>query len=179
MQCSSIGSLGGNPGAWAMSELANSLGPMNKDVKVIFPSKKNVMDSLDGILGGQCLPYNRQTHIKQEWLRDYLYQWKSDKWQRTRAIPHIKTYAQVSGSEAAFLLLTSSNLSKAAWGSLNKARGKLYIMSYEAGVLLLPKFVNGKESFDLSGEELILPYDLPETKYDNTDTPWFWNYLNE
>ena len=39
------------------------------------------------------------------------------------------------------MLLTSANLSKAAWGKLNKAKNKLHIMSYEAGVLLLPKFV--------------------------------------
>ena len=38
----------------------------------------------------------------------------------------------------AFLLLTSHNLSKAAWGTLQKGDTQLYIMHYELGVLLVP-----------------------------------------
>ena len=78
IQCSSIGSLGQTPTTWCTSELKQSLGSA-KDVQVIYPSKKNVMDSLDGLLGGGCLPYRKNVHEKQPWLRDYLYQWKSDK----------------------------------------------------------------------------------------------------
>ena len=52
MQCSSIGSLGQTPNAWCTGELADSLGPGNSEVKVVYPSKKNVFQSLDGILGG-------------------------------------------------------------------------------------------------------------------------------
>ena len=50
IQCSSIGSLGQTPSTWCTSELKQSLGSA-KDVQVIYPSKKNVMDSLDGLLG--------------------------------------------------------------------------------------------------------------------------------
>ena len=50
IQCSSIGSLGQTPTTWCTSELKQSLGSA-KDVQVIYPSKKNVMDSLDGLLG--------------------------------------------------------------------------------------------------------------------------------
>ena len=83
---------------------------------------------MNGALGGGCLPYRKNVHEKQPWLRDYLYQWKSDKWSRTRAMPHIKTYSQVQEKKAAYVLLTSANLSKAAWGKLNKAGDKLHIM---------------------------------------------------
>ena len=127
IQCSSIGSLGQTPTTWCTSELKQSLGSA-KDVQVIYPSKKNVMDSLDGLLGGGCLPYRKNVHEKQPWLRDYLYQWKCDKWSRTRAMPHIKTYSQVQDKKAAYALLTSANLSKAAWGKLNKDGDKLHIM---------------------------------------------------
>ena len=41
-----------------------------------------------------------------------------------------------------FFILTSSNLSKAAWGQLQKQGTQLFIRSYEAGILLLPKFVS-------------------------------------
>lgn len=111
MQCSSIGSLGQTPSAWAMSELSDSLGPNHADVKLIYPSKSNVFQSLDGIFGGGCLPYRRKVHEKQPWLRDYLHQWTSDKWFRTKAMPHIKTYAQIDGDKAAFVLLTSASKS--------------------------------------------------------------------
>lgn len=67
-------------------------------------------------------------------------------------MPHIKTYTRLlrstaseplstSGCEAQYLLLTSANLSKAAWGQAQKQGAQLFIRSYEAGVLLLPKFV--------------------------------------
>ena len=41
-------------------------------------------------------------------------------------------------SRIAFLVVTSHNLSKAAWGALQKNETQLYIMHYELGVLLLP-----------------------------------------
>ena len=63
IQCSSIGSLGQTPTTWCSSELKQSLGSA-KDVQVIYPSKKNVMDSLDGLLG--------TVHI----LRKHLYSTK-------------------------------------------------------------------------------------------------------
>ena len=179
IQCSSIGSLGQTPTAWAMGELSDSLAPNHKDVHVVYPSKKNVLDSVDGIFGGACLPYRRNVNIKQPWLRDYLCQWKSDKFSRTNVMPHIKTYAQVENDKANYVLLTSANLSKAAWGKLNKNRDKLNIMSYEAGVLLLPKFVNSEEYFDLKQDEFILPYDLPLKKYSDSDTPFFMDDLDE
>lgn len=72
-------------------------------------------------------------------------QWKCDSRHRTRAVPHIKTYCRVSPdlSQLAWFHLTSANMSKAAWGCKTKA-GANNILSYEAGVLFLPKFVVSK-----------------------------------
>ena len=39
---------------------------------------------------------------------------------RQRAMPHIKTYVRYRGQQLAWVLLASHNLSKAAWGSLQK-----------------------------------------------------------
>lgn len=48
-------------------------------------------------------------------------------------------YAECSrDARIAFLVLTSHNLSKAAWGTLQKGDTQLYIMHYELGVLLVP-----------------------------------------
>jgi hypothetical protein len=43
-----------------------------------------------------------------------------------------------------WFLLTSSNLSKAAWGSLVKSGSQLMIRSYELGVLFLPHLVRAQ-----------------------------------
>ena len=44
-----------------------------------------------------------------------------------------------SNAEIIWLLLTSSNLSKAAWGALQKKGKQLMIRSYELGVLTFPE----------------------------------------
>jgi tyrosyl-DNA phosphodiesterase-1 len=38
-------------------------------------------------------------------------------------------------------VLTSANLSKAAWGTNAKTGSSHYIMNYEAGVVFIPKFI--------------------------------------
>ncbi len=187
MQCSSIGSLGNNEALWFKGEFAQTLSTTTSstttasDVSVVYPSKSDVFQSHDGLLGGGCLPYSRRTHEKQIWLEKYFCRWRAHSTHRNRAMPHIKTYTRLSPdttSSSSFFLLTSANLSKAAWGSLNKAKDSLLVMSYEAGVIFLPEFVYGKEVFEL-GSEISLPYDVPLTPYTAADTPWFMDILRE
>lgn len=40
--------------------------------------------------------------------------------------------------QLAYFILASHNLSKAAWGQLQKGGQQLFVMSFELGVLLLP-----------------------------------------
>lgn len=68
-------------------------------------------------------------------------------------MPHIKSYCRVCIKDDKiaglyWFLVTSANLSKAAWGVSNKTTAgsltgdpPLRIMSYEAGVLFLPQFM--------------------------------------
>ena len=108
---------------------------------VVYPTEENIRTSSQGWGGGSCLPYNSNTHAKQPWLQRHLHEWRSGV--RSTAMPHIKSYTRLNedASAAQYLLLTSANLSKAAWGQLQKQGSQLFIRSYEAGVLLLPKFV--------------------------------------
>ena len=79
-------------------------------------------------------------------------------------------------STIVFLQLTSSNLSKAAWGSFNKDRTRLFIKSHEAGVLFLPKFTNGSKvlGYYRLGSDISLPFDFPLTPYDKrNDKPFY------
>lgn len=189
VQCSSIGSLGPAQTSWLRSDLGASLMATSKslsssttagDIAVIYPSKEDVFKSYDGVFGGGCLPYSRRTHEKQTWLESLLHRWKADSRQRTKAMPHIKTYARLSKDDdkLAFFILTSANLSKAAWGMSNKAKDSLQIQSYEAGVLFLPHFVVGEDYFQ-AGINFPLPYDLPLIKYDSSQSCWFMDYLQE
>ena len=53
-------------------------------------------------------------------------------------MPYLRMQRSGRGPRIAFLVMTSHNLSKAAWGTLQKNDTQLYIMHYELGVLLLP-----------------------------------------
>lgn len=59
-------------------------------------------------------------------------------------MPHIKSFARYSNdfSKLYWFLLTSANLSKAAWGKYEKNETQIYIMSYEIGVLFLPSYLS-------------------------------------
>jgi len=61
-------------------------------------------------------------------------------------MPHIKTYCRVSPDwkKVAWFLLTSANLSKAAWGRSTHQGSGQNIMSYEAGVLFVPQIMVAK-----------------------------------
>lgn len=59
-------------------------------------------------------------------------------------MPHIKSYTRFSPDfkRISWFVLTSANLSKSAWGRYKNVH---YIMSYEAGVIFVPKFIVRKD----------------------------------
>ncbi|GBL77991.1 Tyrosyl-DNA phosphodiesterase 1 [Araneus ventricosus] len=190
-QFSSIGSLGASPDQWLLGEFStslstvkdSSLGSQSTSLKLVFPTVDNVRKSLQGYPAGASLPYSIKVAQKQPYLKNYLHQWKSDKMGRSEASPHIKTYIRLSPDNCniAWFLLTSANLSKAAWGALEKKGSQFMIRSYELGVLFLPKFFE-MELFstpasvkkDLS-KLFPVPYDIPLTPYSKDDEPWIWD----
>ena len=90
------------------------------------------------------------THFKQTYLTSFLHLWRSERRGRTNACPHIKSYARFSSDfkQMAYFVLTSANLSKAAWGQLQKNGSQLAIRSFEIGVLFIPKmFVSLNQLF--------------------------------
>ncbi|XP_075470681.1 tyrosyl-DNA phosphodiesterase 1 isoform X2 [Ascaphus truei] len=201
-QFSSIGAMGADRTKWLHSEFSESLTTFGKGVKslqkaaaplhLIYPSVDNVRTSLEGYPAGGSLPYGIQTAQKQPWLHSYFHKWTAETSGRTNAMPHIKTYMRLSPDfqELAWFVVTSANLSKAAWGSLEKNGTQLFIRSYELGVLFLPSaFDLGSNKFNVkvnvyAGCEDIgsfpVPYDLPPEHYGSKDRPWVWNipYVN-
>ena len=124
----------------------------------------------------------RATASKQPWLQGHLCRWSACASCRTRAPPHIKTYTKVSedNKELAFFMLTSANLSKAAWGCVSSAGNSCNILSYEAGVVWLPSIITGEETFtkvsfsqrQSASPQFPLHYDLPLQRYSDSDRPW-------
>lgn len=100
-------------------------------------------------------------------------------------MPHIKTYMRASPdfTQLAWFLVTSANLSKAAWGALEKNNTQVMVRSYELGVLYVPSAFNmktfpvHKNPFPLvsSSSGFPVPFDLPPTSYSPKDQPWIWN----
>ncbi|KAK9409506.1 tyrosyl-DNA phosphodiesterase 1 [Crotalus adamanteus] len=194
-QFSSIGSMGIDQSKWLCSEFRESLGSLGSNLKtpsneipihLIYPSVENVRQSLEGYPAGGSLPYSIQTAQKQLWLNSYFHKWSAETSGRSHAMPHIKTYMRVSldFQKIAWFLVTSANLSKAAWGAFEKNGTQLMIRSYELGVLFLPSefdlntgYFQVKENM-LSNTSVLsfpVPYDLPPEKYEKKDRPWIWN----
>ncbi|XP_072546363.1 tyrosyl-DNA phosphodiesterase 1 [Salminus brasiliensis] len=194
-QFSSIGSMGLDKTKWLAAEFQRTLMTLgtagssssspDTPMLLVYPSVDNVRTSLEGYPAGGSLPYSIQTAQKQLWLHSYFHRWKAETSGRSNAMPHIKTYMRVSPdfSQLAWFLVTSANLSKAAWGALEKSNTQMMIRSYELGVLYLPSAFNvstfpvEKNIFPVSSSStgFPVPFDLPPHRYSGKDRPWIWN----
>ena len=60
-------------------------------------------------------------------------------------MPHIKSFYSLNKlNEFNYCILTSSNLSGAAWGTLQKNSSQLMIRSFELGLLFLPEYIENR-----------------------------------
>ncbi|XP_061602938.1 tyrosyl-DNA phosphodiesterase 1 [Cololabis saira] len=191
-QFSSIGSMGPDKSKWLCGEFQRTLSTLGKSslrpdpsMHLLYPSVDDVRTSLEGYPAGGSLPYSVQTAQKQTWLHSFFHRWKADATGRSHAMPHIKTYMRASPdfSQLAWFLVTSANLSKAAWGALEKNGSQVMVRSYELGVLYVPSDFNLKtfpvdrNPFPVSSSSsgFTVPFDLPPTSYSPKDQPWIWN----
>lgn len=172
-------------------EFHKSAGADAPQLKIIFPSLRNVQESLNGYDSGTAIHYKDEPD-QQAYIRPLLCQWVGEKSGRDRAAPHIKTYMHVDGEtgDLNWVLLTSANLSKQAWGTVNKTAKNQYIQSWECGVMvhrgmfgastrLVPSYkadILGDSSSSSSSHDQIpirMPFDLPVTPYSHGDEPWY------
>eukprot|EP00249_Psilotum_nudum_P000761 c12868_g1_i1 orf=506-2593(-) len=108
--------------------------------QIIWPTVEDVRWSLEGYAAGNAIP-SPLKNVEKGFLQKYWAHWEADHTGRSQAMPHIKTFIRYNKQCILWLLLTSSNLSKAAWGALQKNGSQLMIRSYELGVLFLPSMV--------------------------------------
>ncbi|XP_033962196.1 tyrosyl-DNA phosphodiesterase 1 [Pseudochaenichthys georgianus] len=190
-QFSSIGSLGVDQTKWLTGEFQRTMTTLGKSsirsappLHLVYPSVEDVRTSLEGYPAGGSLPYSIQTAQKQLWLHSFFHRWKADATGRSHAMPHIKTYMRASPdfTQLAWFFVTSANLSKAAWGAMEKNSTQVMVRSYELGVLYVPSAFNMKtfpvsrNPFPVSSSSgFTVPFDLPPTSYSPKDQPWIWN----
>jgi hypothetical protein len=186
MQASSIGSQG--PGRnYVTSYLADAMGqpddsPERGLVNILWPSVGPVgfygkPGSSD--VGTMFIPFR-----KEEWIATSRYfsryEAAPEYSSRLKQTPHIKSYCAYDPHDARKLkwcILTSANLSQAAWGML---RGGVIgpPILYELGVYFGPGLpaTDGMRlvTHDPRDGEIVLPlgYRLPAPRYGPQDTPW-------
>ena len=222
IQISSIATLGVND-KWLDKTLFKALstskgnGPnrSNPKFRIIFPTADEIRRSLNGYKSGSAIHTKIQTAAQQKqlaYLKPLLYHWAGDGAHHTlatpssdacrkRAAPHIKTFVRFSDptfTSIDWMLVTSANLSKQAWGEATNSAGEIRICSYEIGVMVWPELFGesaemvptfkadkpelcrGKEvgkEVGKDGEVKVvvgarMPYDIPLVKYGRDDVPW-------
>ncbi|KAI9136928.1 tyrosyl-DNA phosphodiesterase-domain-containing protein [Paraphysoderma sedebokerense] len=198
-QFSSWGSLGTND-EWLRGFFLNNMSkfksaaPNLKNRKpeehLCFPTVENVRDSIEGWEAGGSLPLSYDNCLKmQDYLPKYMASWVARDAGRDFAMPHIKTYTRLLIPESqspssqlpetnafvAWILLTSANLSKAAWGQLINKGNTLKILSYELGVLIVPSLFKTEKHDDvyLVNTNVRLSRKQPFTPIDLDDVPLY------
>ncbi|KAG2198716.1 hypothetical protein INT47_005401, partial [Mucor saturninus] len=182
LQCSSLAS---SPQKWflelceSMSQTKTNTGAAPK-IKVVYPTMDTASKSFTGREGsGDFLRFERGSYEKNHvWFDKYLCDWQSNDAGRQRLMPHIKTYTRIErGTDGtaviAWHLLTSANLSRAAWGEYQKNKTQIYVKSFELGVLFCPSLWKNEVVLKPAKKmkqhvhnndniiEVRLPYDFP------------------
>ncbi|RLN97701.1 hypothetical protein BBJ28_00012097, partial [Nothophytophthora sp. Chile5] len=168
-------------------------------------------NSTQGWNAGRSIPCPLKN--MKSFLHKYLRKWTPPAaLHRQNAMPHIKTYSRFDpcGEKAGTLdwvIMTSSNMSKAAWGAFQKSKTQFMIRSYELGVMFLPPLLTressgppirlsviGSKAAEASGIVareassarqqaailLPLPFQFPLKTYDpKKDEPWVWDLTRE
>lgn len=156
-------------------------------LRVVFPTVEEVADSLNGYASGSSIHFKRSSdaQIKQlQYLKPRLRKWTAYNAGRARASAHIKSYFRTShgNQQLEWFLLTSANLSKQAWGTINQKKKNQWIQSWECGVLLhpgcygvdrlLPVYKRDGESNQDNSLPIRLAFDLPLVPYEKEDVIW-------
>jgi tyrosyl-DNA phosphodiesterase-1 len=212
VQISSIASLG-QIDKWLDKTFFKVLGASNNagiskpKFRIIFPTADEIRRSLNGYLSGSAIHTKVQTQAQAkqlQHLKPLLCHWAGDGAQhsstasasisdagRKRAAPHIKTFIRFADQNRCsvdWMLVTSANLSKQAWGEVTNAAGEVRICSFEIGVMIWPELLGEKATMvptfkcdtppthsKADAEVLVgarMPYDLPLVPYAKDDVPW-------
>eukprot|EP00770_Monocercomonoides_exilis_P011027 MONOS_10975.1-p1 / transcript=MONOS_10975.1 / gene=MONOS_10975 / organism=Monocercomonoides_exilis_PA203 / gene_product=unspecified product / transcript_product=unspecified product / location=Mono_scaffold00524:147-3217(-) / protein_length=809 / sequence_SO=supercontig / SO=protein_coding / is_pseudo=false len=107
---------------------------------LVWPTVNEVAQSILGYSSGGSLCLSQKA-VREFW-KEYLCRWNGRQSGRQHMMPHSKIYTRVGhDGELRWAVITSANLSKAAWGFITKKNNSLRISNYECGVLLHPSLI--------------------------------------
>lgn len=141
LQFSSIGRISEK---WLYDELISPLLETHEtNIEIIFPTIEQVINSIEGIRGGESLPVKKE-YISKPWITKLLHRWGSGNMNENasaeKSIPHIKTFLKYkmfdNAAQIIWLIQGSHNLSNAAWGQLQKNGSQYCIRNYELGIFI-------------------------------------------
>jgi Tyrosyl-DNA phosphodiesterase len=148
------------PGGTRKPEVALS----NSAFRLVYPTVREIFNSIEGVDGGSSVP-GTMVNVGKPFLRKMLCRWSSDDplsdrlnpLNRSYTVPHIKTYFQTAfrptdststqTNSLIWLVLSSHNLSKAAWGSIEQpsrfgGSRRLFVRHWELGVFFSPQLLD-------------------------------------
>ena len=122
--------------------------PTGKDliklVRVVYPTKKYVENSVNGPEYANCLAINEECYHSTFFLKDYFCQFQVSQQYKfyEGVIPHMNMFIVTDENEEindnTFIYFGSHNLSASAWGKYEKDFQQLSISNYDLGVFLPP-----------------------------------------
>jgi tyrosyl-DNA phosphodiesterase 1 len=168
-------------------------------LQLVYPTVNEIRNSIEGYRGGASVP-GTVKNVSKTFLKPLWRKWSTSRGVpqnpmcKPNHVPHIKSYSQINstGDGLEYLVISSHNLSKAAWGEVQLSRGtrKLFIRHWELGVFLSPTTLktdrlvvwNGAQKCNVSDSKATdintiatvpMPFQLfhPE-RYDDNDEPW-------
>jgi tyrosyl-DNA phosphodiesterase-1 len=171
-------------------------------LQFVYPTVDEIRLSMEGYRGGASVPGSTK-NVSKPFLQSLYRKWSSPSsttatpptttssfalpnplW-KSRNVPHIKTYYQLNheGCSMDWFVVTSHNMSKAAWGEVQNSRHGsrcLFIRHWELGVFLSPQTVYGNRLVPWSlrgpfrpGDVTVpQPYSLYPRPYQASDRPW-------
>lgn len=161
------------------------------DVQLVWPTYDFVVNSIDGIAAGYSLCFPEK-NLK-PFMKNYFHTFKPSHSSRISIPPHLKvilpsnflfipdnffcykSYCRYNDESMGWCCISSSNLSCAAWGQLQKNQTQLAIRNFEIGLLYIPSD-REKKSFQINQGEVNLPYEIPPKLYNwEKERPWTWD----
>lgn len=160
-------------------------------LQLVYPTVAEVRLSIEGYRGGGSVPGTTK-NVSKPFLQSLYRKWSSvtttampnPLW-KSQNVPHIKTYYQLNheGCSMDWFVVTSHNMSKAAWGEVQNSRNgsrRLFVRHWELGVFLSPQTLRAERlvpwseqgSFRPGDVAVPQPYSLYPQPYQASDRPW-------
>jgi tyrosyl-DNA phosphodiesterase 1 len=124
---------------------------------LVYPTAEEVRSSVEGYAGGGSLPADTK-NVTKAFLQPLYHRWSSSSSSNDavrenpfalgRNLPHIKTFYRYDDDTESdndtiggmqWFVLTSHNISSAAWGQLQKKNRQLFVRHWELGIFLSPQ----------------------------------------